>query len=229
LICIYIALLDLGILRKTVVFMLVIAGCFSLNFGSFQVMEPLQMSRMKILVGNMLLYVNHAACLESPDVAMDDSDTNGEIAILEAAKIGKVYDASDGVKDEELRNYISMHQALVIPQSTKGGGLFSVNSVILGKHLLKVVGWSFMTVLDGAKTEKYVVLRSKDETYVFNTFPINRPDVSKHYHGDLDHSGFYALIIKKDIKSDEYDLWYYLKGTGSEVFQDTHTKLEVKE
>ena len=228
LICVYLSLLDLGIFRTKKTIGLIIIFCLLLNYSSFKIASLRQNDRIRNLVCNMLLFQNHITSLRSQDVDLSFPAERG-IPFLEEAKQKKIYNVSTALQGENLDTYVSAPQNFFIPDLKAGKGFYSLNQVDPGKNLLKIGGWSFMTPADGANVEKYIVLISKKDKYIFNTFTVHRPDVSRHYHGDLDDSGFYGLILNRDIKKGTYDLWLYLKGKGSDLCQDTHTELKLGE
>lgn len=66
--------------------------------------------------------------------------------------------------------------------------------------LINITGWAFQNEKTVDKTNKYIVLRNPDKTYIFSTITIPRKDVTRYFKArDLDNSGFEALILKKNV------------------------------
>ncbi len=223
--CVYVSLLDLGILKDKKALTLTVVLLALMDGMSFQVAEPQQNLRIRSLLVPVMLYVQNRSLGENKDEELEFGYPKNKADILGTAKQAGIYDLGEAVKNERMGDYFSMPQSFSMGDTHEGGGFFTLSSLKAGKDFLEVQGWSFMTPQDGPSVEKYVVLRSKQETYVFNSFPEKRHDVSQHYHGDLDLSGFYALILNGSVKRGDYELWIFLRGNGKSLCQDTHTKI----
>jgi len=91
-----------------------------------------------------------------------------------------------------------------------------------GKQLIGVRGWAFIKGQTSENSRIYVVLKSSDNVYVYDTLAQLRPDITKYFEADgenLDYSGFRALLPKGEIQDGTYRLGIYIKKDGVEALQ----------
>jgi hypothetical protein len=82
------------------------------------------------------------------------------------------------------------------------------------KSAIAITGWAFINDQDVAVTKKYIFFESANSTYVFETLPISRPDVTdafKNYNRNLTSSGFTANIPIYQINEGRYQIGIILK------------------
>ena len=87
-----------------------------------------------------------------------------------------------------------------------------------------VMGWAFIDGENSENCESYIVLRSDRRTYVFDTVPVLRTDVTAHFEElglNLDYSGFIALIPTRRVASGEYTVGIYIRKGETEALQYT--------
>jgi len=71
------------------------------------------------------------------------------------------------------------------------------------------MGWAFIEGEDSENQEVYIVLKSADRIYNYDTMARERPDVTAHFDDlglDLDYSGFMLLFPTRKIGSDDYTI-----------------------
>ena len=91
-------------------------------------------------------------------------------------------------------------------------------------HTLEINGWAFIEGHDSVNSEIYIVLKSGNRTYIFDTMEQKRPDVTTHFKElglNLDYSGFRALIPLRKIASGEYTVGIYITKGDIEALQYT--------
>ncbi len=107
-----------------------------------------------------------------------------------------------------------------------------------GVAIVELRGWAFHPGGDAVGQEIYIVLKSEDRTYVFDTAAWPRTDVTEHFREtgwDLDLSGFQAVLPAREIEEGEYQVGIYarkgdaggLSLTGN-IVRKTETSLEVR-
>jgi hypothetical protein len=110
---------------------------------------------------------------------------------------------------------------------------FSIDPVMKkkGKKLIEVVGWAFITGHSSERSNIYLVLKSDDNTYVFDTILQKRPDVTHAFEQlglNLDNAGFLARIQKKDVKRGRYRLGIYIDKEPLKALHYTEKVIELK-
>ena len=83
-----------------------------------------------------------------------------------------------------------------------------------GHTTVEIRGWAFIEGMDSDNSEIYIVLKSGNRTYIFDTMEQKRPDVTTHFKElglNLDYSGFRALIPARKIANDAYTVGIYIK------------------
>ena len=94
-----------------------------------------------------------------------------------------------------------------------------------GRTVVEVMGWAFMEGQDSENSEVYVVRKSADRTYIFDTMVRTRPDVTRHFAEMglyLDQSGFSALVPTRRIGDGEHTVGIYIRKDDMEVLRYTH-------
>lgn len=83
-----------------------------------------------------------------------------------------------------------------------------------GTVFLDLQGWAFVEGHDATDNTVFLVLKSDDATYVFNTYAHNRSDITATYEQllkNLNHSGFAASIPAKFINDGSYEFGIYIR------------------
>ena len=94
----------------------------------------------------------------------------------------------------------------------------------INTYTIDIQGWAFIKGEDYKGCQTFIVLKSADKTYVFDTLQANRPDVTRAFKNmnlDLDWSGLYAWIPLRKIESGEYLIGVYIKKDNVEALQYT--------
>ncbi len=90
------------------------------------------------------------------------------------------------------------------------------------REFLEISGWAYIDGQSAENSKIYVVLRSERATYVFDTVPQRRPDVTAHFADlglDLDESGFIARIPAESTEAGTYALGIYVRKGDSDALQ----------
>lgn len=102
--------------------------------------------------------------------------------------------------------------------------------LVVRNDVIEAEGWAFIEDESTENTKIYVVLKSGVRTYVFDTLPNKRTDVTTIYQEldlDLDDSGFIAIISPETLPGGEYILGIYIRKGEIEALQYTE-KVIVK-
>ena len=109
--------------------------------------------------------------------------------------------------------------------------LFDLDHIDLGKKYLFIEGWSF---LENQRHESsvYVVLRSNQKTFTFDTSQLYRRDVGKYFGStELENTGFLATIKTSDLKEGTFQIGLLVRQNGREgfVFSERSVTITKKE
>jgi hypothetical protein len=114
---------------------------------------------------------------------------------------------------------VSQLQDFALPQETNDLDL-SVDRVEDEGGIITVVGWAAIKNRDSIDDVKYLVLKSQNKTYIFDSFSLwKRPDVTKQYKINRDDSGFNVFIPKEKIEKGEYNIGLIVKKGNMTSFQ----------
>jgi len=89
---------------------------------------------------------------------------------------------------------------------------------------VEIRGWSFIEGQDSKNRGLYIILKSAQRIYVFDSQIMPRPDLAQHFQDlglNLYHSGFMTLIPVRKISNGEYTVGIYIKGGDIEALQYT--------
>lgn len=120
---------------------------------------------------------------------------------------------------------ISVEQKFEVPEETKRISL-NVERVQetsdMGNKFIEIEGWAFGEAQNTDNQQVYVVLKSDNGTYIYDTVSRKRPDVTNCYKRlklNLDNSGFLAAIPKDELKRGKYEIGIYIKKDDVELLQ----------
>ncbi len=83
----------------------------------------------------------------------------------------------------------------------------------LTRHTMYLEGWAFVAGWDGADTNTYLLLHSRERKYLYLLFKKNRKDVAKLFGFDgYEKSGFYGVVDTDDLPVGEYGVALVLKN-----------------
>ena len=94
-----------------------------------------------------------------------------------------------------------------------------------GSATVAIRGWAFILGQDSENSEIFIVLKSPDRTYIFDSMVRERPDVTRHFRelgSNLDYSGFMALIPAREIANGEYAVGIYIRKDDIEALEYTN-------
>jgi len=90
---------------------------------------------------------------------------------------------------------------------------YEINHISAGGYSIEEIeGWAFVDFQDCQDRELYIVLKSTQRTYVFDTKVNLSPDLIKKCGGlvvNADYSGFKTLIPARKISNGEYTVGFY--------------------
>ena len=123
-------------------------------------------------------------------------------------------------------------QQFELPAET-GGVRYAIDAVLTeGGVMLETGGWAFIEGRNMQLDESfiYIALRSESHTYVFDTYPSRRGDVTAHFEEldlNLDWSGFITNIPIRRVASGEYTIGIYIRTGDVEALQYTLHTVEL--
>src|SRR4030042_2000806 len=89
-------------------------------------------------------------------------------------------------------------------------------------NLLEISGWAFIDGKSAEGNKIYIVLKSDNNTYVFNSNSRERHDVTANFKTlNLDDSGFMTAIPWNLIEDGKYKIGFYIKNGNDEALQYT--------
>lgn len=105
-----------------------------------------------------------------------------------------------------------------------------LDEVTISDNILKMRGWAFdEQVQRNFNDSIFVSLTSKNESYLFKTKLISRPDVTSYFKREnLDLSGFEILLIGDKIPSDTYKIGVIIKNDTIKAFSKTDHNISIK-
>jgi len=112
-------------------------------------------------------------------------------------------------------------QAISLP-GISGNILCAPVPDVVTRGLVDIKGWAFIKGEDYKDCQTFIVLKSANNTYVFDTLWQYRPDVAIYFENlglDLGWSGFWAKIPIRKIKDGEYLIGVYIKKGDKEALQ----------
>ena len=88
-------------------------------------------------------------------------------------------------------------------------------------HVIEAQGWAFIDGQDSVDSKIYIALKSHGSIYIFDTDPMERPDVAAHkkLNQNLNWSGFNAIIPTRKIKSGKYIIGLYITKEDIQALQ----------
>jgi hypothetical protein len=87
---------------------------------------------------------------------------------------------------------------------------------------IQLDGWAFIEGHGAENKETFIVLKSNNRVYVFDTVYRRRSDIASQFdRPDLMWSGFMAVIPSGKIRSGEYSVGLYIRGDDTEALEFT--------
>ena len=87
---------------------------------------------------------------------------------------------------------------------------------------IQLDGWAFIEGHGAENKETFIVLKSNNRVYVFDTVYRRREDIALQFDRlDLIWSGFMAVIPSGKIRSGEYSVGLYIRGDDTEALEFT--------
>ena len=98
--------------------------------------------------------------------------------------------------------------------------------------VISASGWAALENQDAAESVVSLVVKNKENIYVFATEPVRRPDVSASFNNkyQLDHSGYAVKFLKKTLPSGKYQMGFLItnKSRNSENVIFTEKQLDIR-
>jgi hypothetical protein len=128
-----------------------------------------------------------------------------------------LFDRFEAISDEARPQHLSLpHETYNIQ--------CSIERIDVATQAIGLDGWAFIDGQGSEDSKIYIVLESDKKTYVFDTFPQERPDVTVYFESlnlDLNWSGFFTIIPTRKIESGEYVIGLYITKGDVEALQYT--------
>jgi hypothetical protein len=110
-------------------------------------------------------------------------------------------------------------ESVSLPKETNNIS-FRIDGFSQSKNLFEVEGWAHINGEGSDDARIFIVFKSDENTYVFDTQPIKRSDVSDYFKtSNLDNSGFYAVIPKNRIQKGAYRVGFFIIKDEMEALQ----------
>ena len=108
----------------------------------------------------------------------------------------------------EAMPYESKIQHLPLPRET-GNMQYALDRIWITEYSIEIEGWGFVEKQDQKDGKTYVIMKSDENIYIFDTFTIRRDDVASAWNVDI-WTGFLAIIPLRKIQNGEYLLGIYI-------------------
>jgi len=116
---------------------------------------------------------------------------------------------------------ISMSHDISLPNGTNNI-MWELTRTAVDITTIQLDGWAFIEDHGAENTETFIVLKSDERAYVFNTVDSRRAHVARKFdRPDLEWSGFIAVIPLDKIRSGEYSVGLYIRGADAEALDFT--------
>ncbi|MCX6654484.1 MAG: hypothetical protein NTY03_05105, partial [Candidatus Bathyarchaeota archaeon] len=103
--------------------------------------------------------------------------------------------------------------------------VYSIGTISPSTHIIEFDGWAFVEGQSTEDIDTYVIFKSNEKTYIFDTNPRKRFDVTAHFDVldlNLDDAGFMAWVPVRKIKKGEYSVGIYIRKGDTEALQYTN-------
>jgi len=90
---------------------------------------------------------------------------------------------------------------------------YSISGIAIHKDLLQISGWAYIENRDTNGNKIYIVLKSKEHRYIFNTTPEDRPDVTQKWANsetNLNNSGLTLTLPCNQLETGTYIVGIYI-------------------
>lgn len=118
-----------------------------------------------------------------------------------------------------INNIINSKQDIKLPQENKETTIANIDNIKENENNLEseieITGWGFLNKENAKGSKIFLVFKSDQKEYIFDTFRCERTDVRDAYDKqnlfDLEHSGFYLHIPKKELENGNYQIGIYIE------------------
>lgn len=195
------------------------------------------------IIGSLAFNINAYLSNRAELVMQKEVLTYGYLSWQEVGR-GLIYPFEDKAgailaRSEELRTYapapdkgvVTANRVDIKPGADDGRIKFMLDNAFVGGSAIFIDGWVFSpddVRSDSAKGRTYVVLRSADREYVFDTDVRKRPDLGDYFRDrTLDWAGFFSYIPLAGLDKGVYRVGLYITdgGKGSFVLTDEEITL----
>ena len=93
-----------------------------------------------------------------------------------------------------------------------------------GHTAVEIKGWAFVEGQDSKNRELYIVLKSAQRTYVFDSQVMLKPQLTQNFTElcvNVEYSGFTTIILATKLSKGEYTVGIYIRGGDMEALQYT--------
>ena len=100
---------------------------------------------------------------------------------------------------------------------------YGIESISTEGHTgVEIKGWAFVEGQDSKSRELYIVLKSVQRTYVFDSQVMLKPQLTQKFEElcvNVEYSGFTTIIPARKISNGEYTVGIYIRGGDIEALQ----------
>ncbi len=107
---------------------------------------------------------------------------------------------------------------------------FSFDRLAISKKAVEITGWAYINGKSSEDNCIYIILRSDEKTYIFETVPQRREDVTAHFSAmnlNLDDSGFSTVFSRNKMEKGDYRIGIYIEKEGEKAFQYTDKTITI--
>lgn len=120
-------------------------------------------------------------------------------------------------------------QEITLPDATNNIS-FSFDRLIECKKAVEITGWAYINGKSSENNRIYIILRSEKRTYIFETVPQKRIDVTAHFNImnlNFDDSGFSTIINISGIEKENYRIGIYIEKDKEKALNYTDKTITI--
>jgi energy-converting hydrogenase Eha subunit C len=224
LVCLYIALLDLGIIRENKAGIYALTGALVIfNVYSFSIAGRLQLDRKNNVERGMYLLAKYGTDIMENNPHIFLTDRPG-LDILNESKRQKDYEFNTKLGKYELEKFMSVPQMVAQPSAPAEKIGFVINDFykIAKSNVLYIGGKS------ADKRKIYIVLANGHKVYFFNTLKDSRSYAAGKSGEKASGNEFYAFIELDGVQKGKYNVGIYIEEGTRGSLRATDKKLLIK-
>jgi len=119
-------------------------------------------------------------------------------------------------------------QQIQLPSETDNI-IYKIESISTeGNTGVEIKGWAFVEGQDSKNRDLYIVLKSAQQTYVFDSQVMLKTQLTQNYKElcvNVEYSGFMTIIPARKISNGEYTVGIYIRGGDIEALKYTDKEI----